>query len=217
MYSKEVINSAYNMIVRPHLEYASTCWNPCTNQGIDKLEAVQLRAARFVLNFYNYHPTADLTGNIQKSLQWDSLQHRRAVSDLCMFYEQRNNLANIAIPPILVPSAKHNCYYNHIQSLHSDAFRYQFLPEVSDFGISFLTIWQLSHLLSHFALQLSSGSHPYSCTSTQAQMPVAWFIILLSFCFFITFFLSFFLFLYLFNVLKTDDYDLFYVHFHEIN
>ena len=125
MCSKEVKNSAY-MIVRPHLEYASTCWNPYTKRNIDKLEAVQCRAARFVLNFYDYHLTADLSGKIQKTLQWDSLQHRRAVADLCMFHKLRNNLANIAIPPILVPSVKHNCYYNHIQSLHSDAFRYQF-------------------------------------------------------------------------------------------
>ena len=43
-----------------------------------------------------------------------------------MFYELRNNLANIVIPSILVPSVKYNCHYNHIQSLHSDAFRYQF-------------------------------------------------------------------------------------------
>ena len=122
MCSKEVENSAYNMIVRPHLEYASTCWNPYTKRNIGKLEAVQRRAARFVLSFYDYH----LSGKIKKTLQWDSLQHRRAVADLCMFHKLRNNLANIAIPPILVPSVKHNCHYNHIQSLHSDAFRYQF-------------------------------------------------------------------------------------------
>ena len=40
MCSREVMNSAYNMIVRPHLEYASTCWNPYTKRNIDKLEAV---------------------------------------------------------------------------------------------------------------------------------------------------------------------------------
>ena len=44
------------------------------------------------------------------------------------------------------------------------------LSEVSDFGISLLTIWQLNHLLSHFALQPSSGSHSYSGTSIQAQI-----------------------------------------------
>ena len=68
MCSKEVKNSAYNMIVRPHLEYASTCWNPYTKRNMDKLEAVQRRAVRFVLNFYDYHPTADLSGKIQKTL-----------------------------------------------------------------------------------------------------------------------------------------------------
>ena len=86
MCSKEAKNSAYNMIVHPHLEYASTCWNPYTKRNIDKLEAVQRRAAIFVLNFYDYHPTADHSGKIQKSSQWDSLQHHRAAADLCMFH-----------------------------------------------------------------------------------------------------------------------------------
>ena len=35
MCSKKAKNSAYNMIVRPHLEYASTCWNPYTKRNID--------------------------------------------------------------------------------------------------------------------------------------------------------------------------------------
>ena len=30
MRSKEDKNSAHSMIVRPHHEYASTCWNPYT-------------------------------------------------------------------------------------------------------------------------------------------------------------------------------------------
>ena len=127
MCSKEAKNSAYNMIVCLYLEYTSTCWNPYTKCNIDKLEAAQRRAARFVLNFYDYHPTADLSGKIHKFLQWDSLQHCRAVADLCIFYELRNNLANIATPPILVPYVKHDCHHNHIQSLHSDAFRYKFI------------------------------------------------------------------------------------------
>ena len=126
MCSREFKNSAYNMIVRPHLEYASTCWNPYTKRSIDKLEAVQRRAERFVLSFYDYHPTADLSGKIQKTLQWDSLQHRRAIADLCMLYKLRKNLANIAIHPMLVPSVKHNCRYDHSQSLHSHAFKHNF-------------------------------------------------------------------------------------------
>ena len=74
MCSKEARNSAYYMIVCPHLEYASACKNPYTKHNIhnickliyniDKLEAVQRRAAGFVLNFYDYHPNADLSVNI---------------------------------------------------------------------------------------------------------------------------------------------------------
>ena len=115
------------MIVRFYIEYASACWNPYSKHNIDKLEAVQRRVARFVLNFYDYGITADLSGKIKKSLQCDLLLHHIAVADLCMFYKLRNNLANIAIPPILVLSVKHNCHYNHIQSIHYDAFKYQFL------------------------------------------------------------------------------------------
>ena len=51
MCPKDAKNSAYNMIVRPHLEYASTCWNPYTKLNIDKLEAAQRRDERFLLSF----------------------------------------------------------------------------------------------------------------------------------------------------------------------
>ena len=68
MCSKEAKNLAYNMIVRPHLEYASTCWNPYTKHIIDKLEAAQHRAARLVMNLHDYFRSADLSGKIHKSL-----------------------------------------------------------------------------------------------------------------------------------------------------
>ena len=66
MCSKEDKNTAYNVIVRPHLEYASACWSPYTIRNIDKLEAVHCRAARFVLIVYDYCPTADLSDKILK-------------------------------------------------------------------------------------------------------------------------------------------------------
>ena len=55
MHSKEAKNPEYvvYMIVRPHLEYASTCWNPYTKRSMDKLEAVQRRSARFILSVYD--------------------------------------------------------------------------------------------------------------------------------------------------------------------
>ena len=118
-----------------------------------------------------------------------------------MFHKLRSN---IAIPPILVPSVKHNCHYNHIQSIHTDAVRCQFFSVVSDSGISFHTICQLSHLLSHFVLQPSSGSHPNSGTNIQTQVPGACFKILFIFSVLLFYLLSvvlkFLFLLYLCNV-----------------
>ena len=65
MCSIKVNNSTCNMIACPCLEHATTCLNPYTKRNIDKLQAVQCRAARFVPSFHDYHPTADLSGKIQ--------------------------------------------------------------------------------------------------------------------------------------------------------
>jgi hypothetical protein len=43
-------------LVRPHLEYSSSVWDPHWKKDINRVEIVQHRAARFVTNNYNYHP-----------------------------------------------------------------------------------------------------------------------------------------------------------------
>ena len=101
-----------------------------------------------------------------------------------MFYKLRNNLANIAIHPILVTSVKHYCHYSNIQSLLSDAFKYQLLVRA-------VRLWNIIpyHLTTKPSLEsfctaaFQWTSHPYGSTSIQAQIPGASFKILLSFFF----------------------------------
>ena len=48
--SIRIKEQAYQTLVRPLVEYASTVWNPYTKTEINKIEAVQRRVARYVVN-----------------------------------------------------------------------------------------------------------------------------------------------------------------------
>ncbi|XP_041485891.1 uncharacterized protein LOC121432100 [Lytechinus variegatus] len=81
--------TAYQSLVRPLVEYASTVWDPSTSKNIYKLEMIQRRAARFTLN--RYHNTSSVSSMLQE-LGWTSLQQRQEISRLVMFYKIHNEL-----------------------------------------------------------------------------------------------------------------------------
>ena len=70
-----VREAAYQTLLRPQVEYASTIWSPYTKQGISKVEMVQRRAIRWTL--YNYSPRSSVT-EIQHELGWRSLEQRQS-------------------------------------------------------------------------------------------------------------------------------------------
>ena len=56
--SKTIKAAAYKALVRPHVEYCSTVWDPPTNNLSNKLEMVQRRSARWVCNSYMLGPNS---------------------------------------------------------------------------------------------------------------------------------------------------------------
>ena len=85
-----LLNLLYCAIVRPHLEYAISVWNPYMKKDIFKLEQVQHRATRLVpdLRRYSYEERLNKLG-------WTTLEERRVRGDLIQYYKILNNLDKV--------------------------------------------------------------------------------------------------------------------------
>jgi hypothetical protein len=70
-------------LVPPTVEYASSVWNPAKKESINKIEAVQRRAARFATG--NYQRRSSVTSMLQQ-LQWQTLQCRRQTAQVITMY-----------------------------------------------------------------------------------------------------------------------------------
>ncbi len=104
---------AYQSIVRPSLEFSPSVWDPHTKESTAKVEMVQRRAARYVLN--RFHNTSHVTDMLEE-LKWPTLKDRRMNYRLTMLYKIRNGLVATTgrghLTPITSMSRHHNsCAY----------------------------------------------------------------------------------------------------------
>ncbi len=84
--------NAYQTIVRPHLEYCCTVWDPYMKANIKKLKMVQRRTARYTLNqFRNTSSVSEMLTH----LNWTSLETCRQLTRLTMMYRMINGLAAV--------------------------------------------------------------------------------------------------------------------------
>ena len=84
--SRRIKNLAYVTLVRPILEYGSAIWDPYTQLLIDKLESVQRRAVRFIMNDYSrFHSVSDM----MSELGIEPLSFRRRIARLTNFHKAR--------------------------------------------------------------------------------------------------------------------------------
>lgn len=86
--SKRVLSNIYLSFIRPVLEYGCEVWDGCYISEIDKLEKIQLEAARIVTGLTKFASRESLyfeTG-------WDTLDNRRKQKKLITFYKVHNKL-----------------------------------------------------------------------------------------------------------------------------
>ena len=127
--SIRIKEQAYFTLVRPLVEYASTVWDPFTQTDINKVEALQKRAARYVAT--NQRNISSVTNIIQR-LKWRSLANRRKDARHVMLYKMDRELVainkeNRLIPPGRKTRQAHNRSFQ-IPSSRIDTRKMSFFP-----------------------------------------------------------------------------------------
>jgi len=91
----------YNSFVKPILYYAAPVWIPHTTSYINKLEAIQKHAARFIMS--DYHRGSSVT-KMLNSLKWKpvAIQHKELC--LLMFYKIINKIVELSEPDYIIPA-----------------------------------------------------------------------------------------------------------------
>ena len=128
--SRKLRQQAYISLVRPHLEYCCSVWNPYTKKSIYQIDNIQRQAARFVVN--NYHRRDSVTAMLNE-LQWTSLEKRRQTASLILMY--RIHHKQVAINPDnyltpLVHSSTRSYHPLKYQTIPAriQLYRYSFFP-----------------------------------------------------------------------------------------
>ena len=86
----------YKALVRPHLEYANSVWNPYKKKHITALENVQRRAAKFIPGLKNM-----TYENRLRKLKLPTLAYRGKRGDMIEAFRLTSGLYDTALPSLL--------------------------------------------------------------------------------------------------------------------
>lgn len=129
-FPEEIKKRAYQAIVRPNVEYASSAWDPYQENHIKQIEMVQRRSARFIKHQYSREPGS--VTSLLKELKLPSLEIRRKIKRLCLFHKALHKKIAINIPDYVEQQGRttrqyHRSKFRNLQT-STNTYKYSFFP-----------------------------------------------------------------------------------------
>ncbi|PJE77717.1 hypothetical protein CI610_03355 [invertebrate metagenome] len=106
--SRKTLLRIYRVFVLPVLEYACEVWDGCSLADVNKLEQVQLEAARIITGM----PSFSSKQSLYKESQLQPLSERRKFRKLSMMYKLHNDLTPSYFSNLLPPRVGERNSYN---------------------------------------------------------------------------------------------------------
>ena len=150
--SKQALSNIYLTFIRPVLEYACEVWDGCYERDIEKLEKIQLEAARIVTCLTKFASKDSLyfeTG-------WETLANRRKNRKLTIFYKIHNKLCPPNLFNCLPPVTSDVNNYNLRNNQNYVPPRCRLRTSASSFIPSTVSLWNNLDILIRNSPTLSS-------------------------------------------------------------
>ena len=127
---EQIKTQAYYSLVRPHLEYAYSVWDPHTQKNIQSIEKVQRRAARFIKKCYQRTPGT--IASLLEELKWSSLEQRRKQTRWTNLYKILNGTLAVVIPNYFRQKERQTRNYHPLKFINAacrtNIYKYSFFP-----------------------------------------------------------------------------------------
>ena len=88
--NRDTLVLVYNALIQPHFDYCCEVWDELGKGLSERLQKLQNRAARLIMNFKNEHGQSILA---RTALGWTSLEERRSLMKAKLMYKTVNQLA----------------------------------------------------------------------------------------------------------------------------